>query len=357
MLVTKSMIRFLLVSWTHVAAVIAALQGDFDGDGLADDTELLLASRFMPRFHFHQEERFFPVAVELYLAQTQLYYQRNPSAPFCHFNWHNEYMNFGLPVLSVSEHGDVCVNAPGTQLPRLRRTAEERGCDYRTLACDLHNNTRHNVIECKSASTRTHETFFLHAGRALPFAFNASAPVYTHVHLTPEGHVVLQYWLFYAFNGALDDLLMAGAHEADWEHVSLMLDSTRQHVQAVYMAAHSHQGSWLSPGEFQITDGTHVDVFVALHSHACYETPGTKARFHDTVIYSFLKDRCSDRGYVWQPTEVVNMGEREAPLVSWAYFNGYWGSKKTVYSFIPLPVEIGSPPRGPMHQLDYWLWN
>jgi hypothetical protein len=136
----------------------------------------------------------------------------------------------------------------------------------------------------------------------------------------------------------------------------VVVSADEQSVLGVYMAAHSHEGRWLEPGAFQ-EQGNVVHVNVALHTHASYPFPGVKKRINDNIMYSFLHDHCSDKGVVWRPDTFVNMGEKEAPLVSWAYFNGFWGSKKEVYSFIPLPFDSASPPRGPMHQLDYWFVN
>ena len=79
-------------------------------------------------------------------------------------------------------------------------------------------------------------------------------------------------------------MLMAGAHEGDWEHVSILVSPSFEHIAAVYLSAHSHEARWLLPGSFSVQEGTHVDVFVALNSHASYQTPGHKQRISDTVL-------------------------------------------------------------------------
>jgi hypothetical protein len=355
-----SSVLFVLLGWVWV---VAALQGDSDQDGLSDDTEARLVERFMPRFHFHHDELFFPTSVDEYLVHTQLYYQQHAYAPHCEFTLHRDYASFGLPVLTVSsEQYEVCADL--TQPSRLRGGGGGvPGCGYNTLECDLLNRTRFNIIECSSLSTRVDQTFHLHVGRALRPRFNASVPVYAHVSGVtdtarfPADHFVVQYWLFYAFNGALDDMLQAGAHEGDWEHVSVVVDPSMTYVAGVYMAAHSHEASWLQPGQFTLADERHVQVYVALHSHAAYQTPGVKKRIDSNIMYSFLHDHCSDKGYTWAPTEVIHLGEKAAPLVSWGFYNGFWGSLMSVYSFIPLALDTASPPKGPMHQIDYWFYN
>lgn len=335
---------------------VAGLQNDLDTDGLGDDMELLLAQQFAPIVHFHPLEVFYPSAVEPYLAETDLYFQRHFNAPSCKFS---APVDMPLPVLKVSDKADIEVCFETT--PSLRGgndVAEE--CSWTHMKCNLFNTTAFNIVECSTLESRVDQYFFLHAGRAIKNNFNTTAPVYVHVHpadMFGEKSIVLQYWFFYSFNGPLDDMLSAGAHEGDWEHVSIVIDdATRKQVRAVYMAAHSHEAHWLFPPDIHV-DGTHVHTYVALHSHAMYETPGVKNRISDNALYSFLHDHCSNAGNIWTPQVFVNMGEKECPLVPWAFYNGYWGSKKLIYSFIPLPFETASPPRGPMHQVDYWFFN
>jgi hypothetical protein len=311
----------------------------------------------MPRYFFHHKETFFPTHVEQFVDHATLYYQHHAYAPYCEFVTHSEY-GFPLPVLTVSHDGvQYCMDAVERGVTKLRGD-----CNLKSIQCELQNNTRHNVIQCSSASARVDQMFFLHVGRALDAPFNASAPVYTHVSKNdyhpdfPADAFVVQYWSFYVFNGALDDMLMAGAHEGDWEHVTVVVSADERELLGVYMAAHSHEGQWLKPGAF-VQTGHAVHVYVALHTHASYPSQGVKKRINDNVMYSFLHDHCSNDGVVWHPDTVINMGEQAVPLVPWAYYNGYWGSKKLGYSFIPLPFDSASPPRGPMHQADYWYFN
>lgn len=340
-----------------VYGLVTALQYDSDNDGIGDETEARVAAAFVPRYFFHPKERFFPCSVEYFSQHATLYFQRYPHAPFCEFTLFDDY-SFPLPVLtSALAEEQVCVSSVGMSRNHLRGD-----CDMRSLRCDVQNNTRHRVIECTSALPHVQPFFFMHIGDALQPLFNVSAPLYTHVSRNqyhsefPSDAFVVQYWMLFAFNGALDDMLMAGAHEGDWEHVTVVVSGDEQHVLGVYMAAHSHEAKWLHQGEWR-QRGKTVDVYVALHSHAAYPSGGVKPRIDDNIMYSFLHDHCADGGAQWVPEELVNMGEVSAPSVRWGYYNGYWGSKKLVYSFIPLPLDSASPPKGPMHQTDYWLFN
>ena len=205
--------RFLWVLTRYLAlsplVATAALQGDADGDGLSDDTEAFLAARFMPRYHFHENERFFPMQVEPYLRRAKLFYQRHTYAPSCLFTLGADYPSVSMPVLTVSpDQYELCVDMTETGQPRLRGSGtgvtndDAYECELNLLQCDLFNNTRHNVMQCVSLSTRIDQTFYLHIGSVWATPFNLSAPVYTHVHpMAPSGaygpgHVVVQYWLF-----------------------------------------------------------------------------------------------------------------------------------------------------------------
>jgi hypothetical protein len=228
-------------------------------------------------------------------------------------------------------------------------------------------------IDSTSASTLAHsfgdnyQGFYLELGKDEVSAvahegFDNHAPVYVHVFPTRnnmfQDSITIQYWLFYPFNGPVIDAVGIGAHEGDWEHVSIVVHNTTHKVQGVYMAAHSHDAMWLDAKDVSWTDG-HLDVFVALHTHASYEKPG---RHELRILFnkSFIYDYASMLGTAWIPDLIMNMGEKEFPsqAAPWLRFNGYWGSKRLSYaSHLVAPLDSASPPQGPAHQTDYWNLN
>ena len=74
----------LLVCFALLASVSARvrLYWDEDYDGLHDGVEDALVDQFMPVFHFHEGERFFPTDVETFVSASRLMY-RSPESGDC----------------------------------------------------------------------------------------------------------------------------------------------------------------------------------------------------------------------------------------------------------------------------------
>jgi hypothetical protein len=91
-----------------------------------------------------------------------------------------------------------------------------------------------------------------------------------------QGYIVLQYWLFYAYNDWRSSFHGVNDHEADWEMVSVFLaeDGTgRQQPQWLAFSAHNFVGDdirrrWDDPEIEKV--GDHPLVYVAAGSHASY---------------------------------------------------------------------------------------
>jgi hypothetical protein len=378
------------------------LQWDRDLDGLNDAVEMELAEKFMPRFHFHEEEEYFPTSAAHFVNKSSLWYRRSFFGPDCQLAAHGETTGHTLPVFKPSSARSAwgsCGISPMYQRRGLRGAAPipavpqtmsaEEQCAQIGLFCltfeypltsqapvvECHNqlHSESAAFEDNSASTlmRTatdgSQGFFLELGHesvaeASHAGFDNHAPVYVHVFPTkntmfPES-ITIQYWLFYPFNGAVVDALGAGAHEGDWEHVTIVVHNKTHVVEGVYLAAHSHDAMWLHAKDVSWTDG-HLDVFVALHTHASYEKPG---RHELRILFnkSFIYDYASLLGPSWIPQLLINLGEKEFPseAAPWLRYNGYWGSKRLSYaSQLVMPFDTASPPQGPAHQTDYWTLN
>jgi hypothetical protein len=95
-----------------------------------------------------------------------------------------------------------------------------------------------------------------------------------------DGWIVLQYWLFYAFNDWRSNFFGANDHEADWEKVFVFLsesESGEVRPEWVAYAAHEETGDdlrrrWDDP-ELEKSDG-HPVVYVCAGSHASRYFPG-----------------------------------------------------------------------------------
>lgn len=378
---------------------------DVDVDGLNDALEERLAAKFAPIVHFHPDEIYYPTSVESFLSASSLYYRRGDAGPDCLFRTFN---TGSLPSLTgyrrdiaaraTTPVQSCTVNAalpPGTHeftrrglrggsgsgvgsaengplsacASLLCATYETVGGEQRFIECMDRFEPSVSSIDMDSLETRS---FFLEADddyistakhRSPPEDLDATAPLYVHIfptinHAFP-GTITVQYWMFYPFNGPTHDILRAGAHEGDWEHVSIIIDPSSETILAVYFAAHSHEAFWLDPWQLHVEDGSHVHVYVALHTHASYESAGDKRRRLELLPRVHLTDYCRDDGLTWTPSLLVNLGEdgHPYPTTHWTHFNGHWGSRRREYSPVPLLLDTGFPPRGPTHQTDYWFLN
>jgi hypothetical protein len=107
--------------------------------------------------------------------------------------------------------------------------------------------------------------------------------------------VDLQYWFFYPYNGSIGGVIaplgFSGAHEGDWEHVTVRIsdyaDPKKRKIRGVFFAAHgSAEGAWMVEQSNRPTDGsysvlpgtTHPIVYAAYHSHASNEDSGLQMR-------------------------------------------------------------------------------
>jgi hypothetical protein len=95
-----------------------------------------------------------------------------------------------------------------------------------------------------------------------------------------DGWIVLQYWLFYAFNDWRSNFFGANDHEADWEKVFVYLSESESgdiRPEWVAYAAHEEAGDdlrrrWDDPELEKI--GEHPVVYVCAGSHASRYSPG-----------------------------------------------------------------------------------
>jgi hypothetical protein len=95
-----------------------------------------------------------------------------------------------------------------------------------------------------------------------------------------DSWIVLQYWLFYAFNYWRGNVFGANDHEADWEKVFVYLsesESGEMRPEWVAYAAHEETGDdlrrrWDDPELEKI--GEHPVVYVCAGSHASRYAPG-----------------------------------------------------------------------------------
>jgi Vacuolar protein sorting-associated protein 62 len=165
----------------------------------------------------------------------------------------------------------------------------------------------------------------------------------------------LQYWLWYPFNPYSAAPGLWQVHEGDWEAVSVIVDLAGRPLHVGY-SQHSRgvRREWARAPK----RGSRPLVYVALGSHANYPDVGIQLfdpRVVERLLISIIRqgggrpiDR-TGRGRVVRPALVpVN---RVDP--SWMRFAGQWGEDQ--YLRVPggQPVAAGGGPRGPAFH-DQW---
>jgi len=206
-----------------------------------------------------------------------------------------------------------------------------------------------------------------------------------------DGWIVLQYWLFYAFNDWRSNFFGANDHEGDWEKVFVFLsESESGEVQPEWAAyaAHEETGDdlrrrWDDP-ELE-KSGEHPMVYVCAGSHASRYSPGeyltelafplprafatarrVARRFWYVTLRQYAGEHSAEMPYERFTIPFVDYGRGDGlsvgpgqdrewdpprlmidPLPSWiAGYRGLWG----LYTRDPFEGE--DAPAGPMYDRD-----
>jgi hypothetical protein len=284
------------------AAALAVLTSAATAASSSSPPLATLLARHVPVLVLHPAERFRPVSVDGFLADSDL--QRKTSA-----GW---------------EKVDGPLPAGGADL-RL----DQRLC---------------SAIEGVAASPCY----------AQAEAAHHSGPVVYGAAFRAKGRIDLQYWLWYPYND-YSPTVPAGeiwqVHEGDWEAVSVILDSAGKPLAAGY-SQHSEGRSrtWAKVPR----QGLRPLVYVAIGSHANYFSPGTQPfdpRVVDKLFISIIEQsgqKAADhtgKGRVIRPKLVRVSGTSPG----WMAFAGRWGEDE--YLHVPGGQAVrsgGSGPQGPV---------
>jgi Vacuolar protein sorting-associated protein 62 len=181
----------------------------------------------------------------------------------------------------------------------------------------------------------------------------ASATVYVHIRPAcvrkrttannQPKNLEIQYWFFYPYNGAIAG---SGAHEGDWEHITIQFNGvaaltdkgdiaapkTKGDIAQIFFSRHT-ETVWIANEKDKIEfEGNRPVIFSARHTHANYSTP-----------YEGPIDK-AHRGERWEtwvgfkPLELLEdnpaaeVEERGFVRHPWNRFNGNWGGSKSMVS-------------------------
>ncbi|KFM22940.1 2-Cys peroxiredoxin BAS1, chloroplastic [Auxenochlorella protothecoides] len=110
----------------------------------------------------------------------------------------------------------------------------------------------------------------------------------------------LSYVTLFPYNGPY--LLGCGAHDGDWEHLTVRCRCPSGQLLGVWYNAHrSRDGEWVPARDVPRRPGDgRILAYVALHGHGTYPRVGTIPR-----LFGLGNDHTSDAGLVWDPERVV----------------------------------------------------
>lgn len=404
-----------------VAAAACEVHGaDLDGDGIDDAREQFVAEFFVPHIYFHPEETYYPTSADAFVNQSTLIYNGAFNGEMCVLESKGFFTTSELPSLlpeSTPMPWNLCNQERDNQDVPLQvhphplqlkfgktskskkamlrgggsgsgsssrssssgmqlcpenaltcfETTDPETCDVKVECVDTnfqyvfseYNDSTYDGSKGFSLELGGPTVERLFTGRVKDAADLEFIPVYVHVSPTPLAHpryapdtFIVQYWLLYPFSGEAESTFHGGQHEGDWEHLSLVVSNKTLAIHAAYFAAHSHESSWLTAPDYEVHDG-HVRLFASRNTHASYPTVGRKSRAGGLV-----HDECSSEGIMWEPSVIINMGEKDKPMPNarWLRYNGFWGSSRLTYTG-NLPFPTGFPPRTPSWQDDYWTLN
>ena len=266
-----------------------------------------LLARHVPILVLHPDELFAPVAVEGFLADSDL--QRRAAS-----GW--ETVGGPLP-------------AGGADLRLDQRFCQAIG--------------GLSAAPCYAAAQATH----------------GSGPIVYGTAFRTKSRIDLQYWLWYPYDDfgpgyPAEEIWQV--HEGDWEAVSVVLDRTGTPLVAAYS---QHRAGQRRPWAKVEKRGAHPIVYVGLGSHANFFTVGEhplwapateQAAINVMKAYGIaVPADQTGRGRVIRPKLVPVTAN--AP--SWMTFAGAWG--ETEYLHLPDrdPISAGSGPRAPAFQRQW----
>jgi hypothetical protein len=273
--------------------------------GAATDAQLL--ARYAPVLVLHPAERFAPVPVDGFVADSDL------------LVWDT------AGVLWVP------ATVPLEEAPRASRL-DQRVC--RAIDGPA-------AIECYASAEEAH---------------GAPVTLYGAVFRT-KTHVALQYWLFYPAN-VYSPTVPPGtfwqSHEGDWEAVTVLLDRGQKPLLA---GLSRHCAGARRDWQRMPRRGTHPLVYVAVGSHANYFSTGVKLHLRRCWPKEAL---AIYRAYRVPIVDHVGVGRTVRPAVvrisgaapPWMRFRGTWGEDQYVGFPSVAPFRYGAGPVGPaFHQL------
>lgn len=148
----------------------------------------------------------------------------------------------------------------------------------------------------------------------------------------------IRYWFWYRHNDFPGAPMNLGNHLGDWENVEVRLFGSTELSQAIWIFSNHHEARLASmtrtlkgfERETPVLDEAHINVWVALGTHANYPTPQSKPRCYAR----FFCDKIEDGGSIWNTGSSLKYMDD----TNFVEYTGHWGDKKA--------------PRGPANEYN-----
>jgi len=281
-------------------AASVASPNDADADRIADSTEDELMSSFAPLVRLHPDERYLPADVSWFFSRVKMAFD----------------VRLGTDDQILPPGQVTC----GSLVAQTNKGQVSGFCASQTPF----------FLEQVDASGKDSlDTYRQETRKGSP---QTDWVCYAHVRFAPSSHAGMydvQYIFFYAYNGDMAWGPVESAHEADFEHITVRVESDLKTVHAVYYAAHDGEGKWYSqassPGAtdgYSMTAQSRPIVFSGLDSHASYPWAAQWKRSGKP------DDFTEEGGTIWDCAgKVVNLGEKGLPRAGagWLQYSGRWG--------------------------------
>ncbi len=248
-----------------------------------------IAKTFAPVVWLHKDDEYRPSSVDWYLARASLEYNNNKK--------------------KIIEEGKVTAAALISQTV---------GSDHSDFAKQPNN--RNQKFNLKITNDKD-----LKAGQpSIMKGDLGSAACYVHIRPNLE----IQYWFFYPYNGAI---LGTGAHEGDWEHITIRLANladpkTKSDIKEIFFSRHNEK-VWIKNEKDKIEfEGNRPVIFSARHSHANYSTPYQHGNWDRDQANRDVKWE------TWSRLEFLEDNPANELRHLWNRFNGNWGGSKSMVS-------------------------
>ena len=240
--------------------------------------------KYSPIIYFHPNEKYFPVSID----------------------WLMKYSK--LAVLNTSTNQMDIISAPIT------------------------NNAVYNLYISSNKQLKTDGEILwsfgseLHKGEQPTF----SVPCYTLFRYSQNNKMYITYIFLYGYNGEYPilNLVNAGFHPADIEHITVELSNNGQTLDRVMYGAHgTTDGRWIKAKDVQTEDGKIV-AFAALNGHGLYPEDGFAFRIGG------LANDYLGKGLKWEPSPIriylPDDPNFNPATMGWVAFNGRFGGELKV---------------------------